>query len=160
MNVYLVQHAEAKPKEVDPRRPLSVGGQRDAESVAAAAARLGVEVGQIRHSGKLRARQTADVLGEALSPANGVVAVKGLGPLDDVEPVANDLALASGPVMLVGHLPFMARLIGEMVAGDPDEVIVAVQKAAIVCLTQAGETWQVLWILTPELARMAASVAT
>jgi phosphohistidine phosphatase len=48
MNVYLVQHAEAMSKEVDPDRPLSERGRRDAEQVAAMAARMGVEVSQIR----------------------------------------------------------------------------------------------------------------
>lgn len=152
MKVYLVQHAEAKPEEVDPDRPLSERGRRDAERVAAMAGRLGIEVSQIRHSGKLRAEQTARALGETLSPAEGVVAIEGLGALDDVEPVANDLDVASAPVMLVGHLPFMERLIGELVVGDPDEAIVDVQNAAITCLSQDGEVWQVSWILTAEMA--------
>lgn len=152
MNIYLVQHAEAKPEEVDPNRPLSERGRQDVEQVAAVAGRLGVEVNQIRHSGKLRAEQTARALAKALSPSEGVAAVDGLGPLDDVEPVANDLDVTSAPVMLVGHLPFMERLIGELVVGDPDEAIVDVQNAAIVCLSQNDEAWQVSWILTPEIA--------
>jgi len=152
MNVYLVQHAEAKAKDVDPDRPLSERGRRDAGRVAAVAGRLGIEVDQIRHSGKLRAEQTARILGEALSPRQGVVAVEGLGPVDDVEPVANDLDTASAPVMLVGHLPFMERLIGELVVGDPDEAIVDVQNAAITCLSENDGAWQVSWILTPEMA--------
>ncbi|MEJ2212438.1 MAG: phosphohistidine phosphatase SixA, partial [Anaerolineae bacterium] len=152
MNAYLVQHAEAKDKEVDPDRPLSERGRREAERVAAVAGRLGLEIGQIRHSGKLRAEQTAQILGEALSPDEGVVAAKGLGALDDVEPVANDLDTASAPVMLVGHLPFMERLIGELVVGDPDEAIVDVQNAAITCLSENDGAWQVSWILTPEMA--------
>jgi phosphohistidine phosphatase len=152
MDVYLVQHAEAKPKQEDPDRPLSERGRRDTERVAAMAARMGLRVGQIRHSGKLRAQQTAHILGEALSPRQGVVAVEGLGPRDDVEPVAKDLGMASEPALLVGHLPFMERLIGELVVGDPDKAIVVVQNAAIVCLSQAGETWHVRWILTPQMA--------
>jgi phosphohistidine phosphatase len=155
MNVYLVQHAEAKSKDVDPERPLSERGWQDAQRVADKAARMGVAVSQVRHSGKPRAQQTADIFGAALSPPGGIVAVKGLRPLDDVEPVANDLDVAVEPVMLVGHLPFMARLVGELVVGDPDETVVAVQKAAIVCLTEVGDSWQVLWILTPEMAATA-----
>lgn len=152
MNVYLVQHAEAKPKDVDPDRSLSERGRRDATAVASLAGRMGLEVRQIRHSGKLRAQQTATILGEALSPAEGVVAVTGLGPLDEVEPVANELDVSAEPVMLVGHLPFMERLIGELVLGDPDEAIVDVQNAAIACLTQNSEAWQVSWILTAQMA--------
>jgi phosphohistidine phosphatase len=109
MKVYLVQHGEAKPKSVDPTRPLTERGRREAQHVAAFAERLGLEVRQIRHSGKTRAEQTAAILGEALSPPDGVAAASGLAPLDDVQSVADALAQEPQPVMLVGHLPFLAR---------------------------------------------------
>jgi hypothetical protein len=51
MKVYLVQHGEAKPKSIDPTRPLTERGHQDAQHVAAFAERLGLEVRQIRHIG-------------------------------------------------------------------------------------------------------------
>jgi len=106
MEVYLVQHGEAQPKSVDPARPLTERGRQDAQRVAAFATspfkraipmarRLGLEVEQIRHSGKTRAEQTAVAFGEALSPPGGVVKVAGLAPKDAVQPVAD--ALDSAP---------------------------------------------------------------
>jgi phosphohistidine phosphatase len=80
------------------------------------AAALGVEVTEIRHSGKTRARQTAEIIGQALSPPQGVKAVSGLSPLDDVGPVAEELDEVSEPLMLVGHLPFLERLAGQLLA--------------------------------------------
>ena len=91
MKIYLVQHGEAESKSVDPARPLTARGRADVERVAAFAARLGVAVHQIRHSGKTRAGQTAECLGRALNPPGGVVAVPGLDPKDDVRPVAEAL---------------------------------------------------------------------
>jgi phosphohistidine phosphatase len=152
MNVYLVQHAEAKSKEQDPDRPLTRRGRRDAEATAAMAAKLGVRVDQIRHSGKARAAQTAEILGKALSPSGGVVATSGLGPLDDVRPVAKDVTAAHGPLMLVGHLPFMERLAGYLLAGDSDRTVVKFSKAGIVSLMSTEEGWHVNWIITPEIA--------
>jgi len=152
MQVYLVQHAEATSKQVDPERPLTERGWEDVRNVAALAAKLGVEVTQIRHSGKLRAEQTATVLGEALAPSQGVAAAEGLGPVDDVEPVARGLDASPQPLMLVGHLPFMERLTGQMTAGDADLPVVTFHNAAIVCLVKEDDRWQVSWILTPEMA--------
>jgi phosphohistidine phosphatase len=152
MEVYLVQHAEAKPKEVDPNRPLSETGRRDTEQVAAVAARLGLQIDEIRHSGKTRAEQTAKILGTALSPRQGVRAVSGLGPVDDVEPVGDELEDISGPVMLVGHLPFMEKLTGYLVSGDSCQAVVGFTNAAIVCLAKDDGAWQVMWILTPDIA--------
>jgi phosphohistidine phosphatase len=154
MEVYLVQHAEAMPKDQDPDRPLTEGGRRDTQAVAQLAGRLGIHVDQIRHSGKTRARQTAEILGAQLSPSGGVVAVPGLGPLDDVKPVADELSVGDQAVMLVGHLPFMERLAGQLLAGDPDQAVVKFHKAGIVSLAHGDGGWQVTWIITPEIARL------
>jgi phosphohistidine phosphatase len=152
MELYLVQHGDATPKSVDPVRPLSERGRREVGQVAATAARMGLAVGQIRHSGKTRAGQTAAILGEALSPAGGVVAVPGLAPLDDVQSVADALAGEPQPVMLVGHLPFVARLAGLLLTGDADNPVVRFRYGGIVCLVRDEDRWQVAWILTPDMA--------
>jgi phosphohistidine phosphatase len=151
MEVYLVQHAEAMPKEKDPKRPITEAGRHATADVAVMAAKLGLDVQQIRHSGKTRAEQTAQILAEVLSPAGGVIAVEGMGPLDDVEPIAAELAEHTGPVMLVGHLPFMERLASFMLTGNAEKPVVKFTKAGIVCLTR-DKHWQVLWIITPEIA--------
>jgi phosphohistidine phosphatase len=154
MKVYLVQHGEAEPKNIDPTRPLTERGRQEVQRVATFADRMGLEVHQIRHSGKTRAEQTADILGEALSPPGGVVAVSGLAPLDDVQPVADGLAREQQPVMLVGHLPFMARLTGLLVTLDSDCSVVQFRNGGIVCLGYEEEkgSWLVVWVLTPEMA--------
>ena len=86
MRVYLVQHGMAKQKSVDPARPLTERGHLDTRQVAAFATRLGLEVHQIRHSGKTRAAQTAMILGEALSPPGGVVIAPPFQPGNGVVP--------------------------------------------------------------------------
>lgn len=152
MKIYLVQHGEAEPESVDPARPLTAQGHQDVQQVAAFAARLGLEVEQIRHSGKTRAEQTAEILGEALSPADGVVTVSGLAPNDNVRPVAEALAREAQPVMLVGHLPFLARLAGLLVTGNLDRSVVQFRNAGIVCLARQEDRWLIAWIVTPEMA--------
>ena len=154
MQVYLMQHAEAKPEEVDPDRSLSEKGRNDIEAVAARASQLQVEVEEIRHSGKLRAQQTADILGDALKPVQGVNKGSGLGPVDDVKPVAKALDSESSSLVLVGHLPFMARIAGLLVAGDIEVPAVKIHNAALVCLEKKDQYWQVSWILTPEMAKV------
>jgi phosphohistidine phosphatase len=154
MKAYLVQHGEAEMKDIDPTRPLTERGCQEVQRVATFAGRMGLEVYQIRHSGKTRAEQTAGILGEALSPPGGVVAVSGLSPLDDVQPVVDALAQEQQPVMLVGHLPFMARLTGLLVTGDPDCSVVQFRNGGVVCLAyeEEKESWLVAWVLTPAMA--------
>ena len=154
MLVYLVQHAQAKSKQVDPDRPLTRQGEKDTQYVAALASKMGVSIEQIRHSGKLRAKQTATILGDSLSPPKGVVSSSGLGPVDDVKPIAKQLDVATNPVMLVGHLPFMEHLTAQLVTGDDELPVVTFHNAAIVCLEKGEERWQLSWILTSEIARL------
>ena len=61
MRLFLVQHGEAKTEQEDPERPLTDRGASDVSRVARAAteARI-VTAERIVHSGKTRARQTAE----------------------------------------------------------------------------------------------------
>ena len=110
MEVYLVQHSEAKPESEDPERPLTDKGRADVESVARYVAGSGVEVSRILHSGRLRAKQTAEILAQHLVPPQGVLEQGGLGPLDDPQEAKRLVEQAGKPLMLVGHLPHLSRL--------------------------------------------------
>jgi phosphohistidine phosphatase len=92
------------------------------------------------------------VLAAALSPPGGVVAVPGLAPKDDVRPVADALARESGPLMLVGHLPFLGRLAALLICGDLAASAVRFRNGGIVTLTRQENQWMVSWVLTPEMA--------
>lgn len=147
--LYLVQHGKAKDKEEDPARPLTTQGRRETERIAELAARLDLGIGEIRHSGKTRAEETAVIFGRALGLMGNVTAVSGLHPTDDVEPVADGLAHTTDPVMLVGHLPFMPHLVGQLVHDDSEKSPVEFRKSGIVCLVREGENWRVDWQLNP-----------
>ncbi|HID64678.1 MAG TPA: phosphohistidine phosphatase SixA [Anaerolineae bacterium] len=151
MELYLVQHGEAKRKTEDPQRPLTGRGRDEVQRVAAFAARTGLKVSQVRHSGKRRAEETASILAEHLSPSEGVLAVPGLDPMDDVRPIAQALQKETAPLMLVGHLPFMDRLAGLLVTSNQDCSVVRFRMGGIVCLEGEGDDWAIRWVLTPEL---------
>ncbi len=151
MELFLVQHGEAKPEAEDPERSLTEHGAATVRQMAAWAAQAGVKVDQIRHSGKKRAEQTALILAERLNPSHGMIAVAGLNPNDDVRPVAEALQDEPGPLMLVGHLPFLSRLAGLLVAGDPGREVVAFRQAGIVCLARHDGQWAIQWVMRPEL---------
>lgn len=152
MHCYLVQHGEAKGEAEDPARPLTPRGREEVGRVARHAAALGLRIAEIRHSDKLRARQTAQILAEHLSPARGVRETAGLAPTDDPAKVRAEVEAAGEPVMLVGHLPHLSRLASSLVVGDPGEEIIRFRMGAIACLARADGGWAVQWILTPELA--------
>ena len=153
MELYLVQHGFATSKDEDPERPLTDHGREEVIRVAATAKAIGVVVTAVYHSGKLRAQQTAEILGAALDPPAPPSQLDGLIPTDDPAVVARTVYGLRGSPMLVGHLPHLSRFASLLIAGDPSREVISFRHAAIVRLTRAGESgWRVRWILTPEFA--------
>lgn len=140
-------------KSEDPERPLTVRGRADVTRMAEFAQQAGVDIFQIRHSGKRRAEETAAILGEQLMPKGGVVTLGGLAPRDDVRPIAELLNRETRSLMFVGHRPFLDRLVGLLVVDDTGRTVVLFQRGGIACLERDPKswTWGVRWLVTPEL---------
>jgi phosphohistidine phosphatase len=53
---------------------------------------------------------------------------------------------------VVGHLPFLSRMVSQLLCGDPERELVAYLPGSVVCLerSKAGQ-WTLLWMLRPEL---------
>ncbi|OHD74449.1 MAG: hypothetical protein A2177_16025 [Spirochaetes bacterium RBG_13_68_11] len=155
MRLYLVQHADAVQASVDPERPLSPGGRNTARSLAEACARYHFEATEVIHSGKARARETAEAIGAACKLE--ARAVPGLDPLDPVPPFAME-CLSLHSTIVVGHLPFLERLVSLLLAGREDPPVLAFQRGGMVCLERRGtpETaaslgaWCLLWTAFPD----------
>ncbi|MBW2438823.1 MAG: phosphohistidine phosphatase SixA [Deltaproteobacteria bacterium] len=153
MALYLVQHGKSLPKDQDPDQGLSEEGKAETEMIAKTAKEKGVTVSQIRHSVKTRARQTAEILAQALAPNQGVQEISGIKPMDNVAEAAANLD-PSENVMLIGHLPFMERMTAFLVTGSIDKPIFKFQNSGIVCLDKDPDTqaWVILWVLLPKIA--------
>lgn len=154
MKLYLVQHGEACSKEEDPGRPLTVQGRSDVERMAQALKQAGVQVERVIHSEKLRAIQTAELLADAIAPDVERESSGMINPNDN--PRAFDWQSESWDrdTLVVGHLPFMARLASHLLIEDEDRPITAFLPGSLVCL-ERGEKghWQLDWMLRPELFR-------
>lgn len=153
MRCYLVRHGEAKSEQEDPAKPLSDRGREEVERVARHAAVSGVEVAEIRHSARLRAQQTAEILAEHLSPRRGIREAEGLAPGDEPERARVELETAEEPLMLVGHLPHLNRLTSALLFGGPERDVIRLEMGAIVCLDKTDAGFRLLWILTPDLVQ-------
>jgi phosphohistidine phosphatase len=152
MKLYLVQHAKAAPKEIDPQRPLTKQGHQDLQKVAAFIKPLHLSVDYLWHSRKKRAVQTADLLAEFIKIKKAQAARDDLGPTDDVTAVSNELVHIEQDVMVVGHLPFLSKLTSLLLTGSESVDTVAFKNSDIVCLNRSEENqWQLNWVVTPEL---------
>ena len=152
MALYLVQHGLSLSKHVDPEKGLSPEGTSAVNRIAEIAQKYQVRVNQIRHSGKKRAQQTADIFADMLAPPKGVQQISGINPLDDVSVIAGTIS-SDDNVMLVGHLPFMERMTSFLITGSIENPVFKFQNSGIVCLDQDTETksWCIKWTLMPTI---------
>jgi len=153
MNVYLVQHAQAKTEQEDPERSLSERGWSDIKKVAAfISQKCDISVKEIFHSGKTRAKQTAEVLAEQLSSSIKISETDGLKPLDEPSIWADRLAKRTEDIILVGHLPHLSKLAALLLCQDADKEVVEFQMGGIVCLgTEKSGSWSIRWMVTPNI---------
>jgi phosphohistidine phosphatase len=153
MALYLVQHGQSLPKDIDPDQGLSAEGVAETKRIADVAANYGVNVSDIKHSVKTRAHKTAEIFASALDPPKGIAEVGGLKPLDDVSTFAAAIDPAEN-TMLVGHLPFMERMTAYLVTGIADKPIFKFQNSGIVCLNKESDSdsWVIVWTLMPKIA--------
>lgn len=147
--LYLVRHGKAEAGHDDDLRRLTEGGRKTVRRVAGRLADAGVRPDRIEHSGLVRARETAEILAGALGSTPEAVA--GLRPEADVAPIARRLlGSPARRIMLVGHLPFMARLTCYLLTGDADSDLIHLRTGAVVCLSHEG-AWLLEWLLSPDL---------
>src|SRR5207302_6276576 len=135
VRLYLVQHGQAKAEDEHPERPLTDQGASDVDRVARlAVGQLGVRPARVLHSGKTRSRQTAEAWGRLLD--TDVEQSEGLAPNDDPTTWLTRLTTEADDLMLVGHLPHLARLVGALVTGTPERAIVGFRQGELVGLAR------------------------
>ncbi len=150
MAIYLAQHGAATAGETDAERVLTDEGREHVRRIAATAAAYSVRIARVRHSGKARALQTAEIFAEALGVTD-VAGLGGMGPADDVAAFAARLSGADEGTLFVGHLPFMERLAGLLVAGSAEIPVFLFQNGGIVCIDrrEGAQLRSVKWALMP-----------
>ena len=110
MKIYCVRHGEAESADSHPDRPLTEQGRQEVERLAGYLQQRGIAVGQVMHSTQRRASQTAEIFAQALSaPVTQCPSI--LEEDASVEDLMAQIPSWTDDTMLVGHLPFMPKLV-------------------------------------------------
>lgn len=151
MKLYLTQHGEAEPKEINPSRPLSQKGVEEIEEMANFLNQTNVRVNKVVHSGKLRARQTAELLSLKIASESILEISDIINPNNDPEQWLNQIH-NNDDILLVGHLPFMAKLVSSLLKHE--KPVVNYQPGSMVCLeSNIDGGWGINWMIRPELLK-------
>jgi len=152
MAIYLVQHGKSLPKDKDPEQGLSEEGIAEVKRIAEVAKGYNIPVKSVVCSMKKRARQTAEIFASLLNTGTEVREIEGIKPLDDVAGFAETIVNENNR-MVVGHLPFMQRLISFLISGSVEPAVFKVQNGGIVCMDKDPDTdqWIIQWAIMPNI---------
>ncbi len=156
MALFLVQHGKNLSKDIDPGKGLSEDGISEVKRIANVAKVYGIQADKIYHSGKARARQTAQIFASTINFQGEIQEITGMKALDDVvefsSMIENEIESKKN-IMLVGHLPFMEKLSAYLVTGSEDKPIFKFQNGGIVCLDKDPDrqSWIIKWTLMPNI---------
>jgi phosphohistidine phosphatase len=149
MRLYLVQHGQAKAEDEDPERSLTTDGADEVSRVARRAVeRLGVRPRRVVHSGKTRARQTAEIWGRLLEV--DAEQSDALAPNDDAAAWVRRITEENEDLMVVGHLPHLARLATMLLTGSANHPLIQFQQGGLVALERSDAGWMVGVVLPPQ----------
>lgn len=153
MKIYCVRHGEAEESDVDSQRPLTENGVTDIENVARFMGEAGLHIDHMLHSPKVRAVQTAEIFAKYLQADQVNECDTLLDEHNDVSPIVDMIPAWHGDTMLVGHLPYMYKLISALVLEQADFYpIVNYPPGTVICLDRYNtERWIISWLLSPQL---------
>jgi len=165
MNLYLLRHGIAVEPgmaayELDSERPLTARGKNRLRIAARAMEELGLSFDLILSSPFLRAKQTAEIIAKDLKLR------KKLAFSDDLTPAGNPRLLIQQlnqfrpepeSVLLVGHEPYLGKLLALLAAGNTS-LEIDFKKGGL-CKLEAefllyGRCAKLVWLLTPRQMEM------
>jgi phosphohistidine phosphatase len=151
--LWLLRHGEAEPHDSAPdaERRLTPRGEQQSRTAGRALAALGLEFQMVFTSPKVRARDTARLVCEALAfePVEHEALAEGFDASDALE-----LLAAAGEdkrTLLVGHEPDFSQVVHDLTGGR-----IALKKGGVAGLALDGRNGQLVALLRPrELDRIA-----
>lgn len=154
MKLYVARHGDYFMDTTQQLDVLTENGINEMTVLANFLNPLNLQVSNILHSEKFRAQQSAEILAKGFHCEQAIQLQAGLNPNDDAKAFANEIAHWDVDVLIVSHLPFVGRLISELVTHNENNTMIDFKPGTLVCLEQLEHTrWIINWVLTPDFFR-------
>ena len=150
MKIYLVRHGKAFNKSDNPERSLTEEGKGEVVKVASVIKKSKIKLNTIFHSGKARAKETAELIAQFIPPQEGIYQSQDLEPMVEPSIWVDRIRNLKKDIMLVGHLPHLGRLVSLLLTNDEKEII-NFAPVTIVCLSKEDENFSVDWVISPDI---------
>jgi phosphohistidine phosphatase len=159
--LYLLRHGIA----VDPgssgmpddARPLTEKGIKRMHQIALGLIALDLQLDAIVTSPLVRARETAEIVADALGLSDRLESSNVLATGSDPATIERWLrSRAESRLMLVGHNPTLSELVSLLVAGSRRSPICELKKGGLAALARAqgsSDLYELCWLAPPRLLR-------
>jgi len=159
MNIYIIRHAIAVDEGApgyadDSQRPLTDKGRKKMRQIAKGLRALSVEFDLILSSPYVRARETAEILGDIFKMKKKIVFSDNLIPLGNPELLITEVKEKHSvdSIALVGHEPHLSTLVG-LLSAENAKIDVTLKKGGV-CYLSADDLYHehratLEWLLTP-----------
>jgi phosphohistidine phosphatase len=156
--LHILRHADAGDSGAwtgdDAERPLSKQGRKQARRLGRHLADLGQKVDAIRTSPRVRAADTARLVGKALGVRPSVDERLGGGfDFDDLRSLAGSMGAEVTDLMLVGHDPDLSDLVSQLVGAHVGLVKGSLATIELEGRDPAPGRGTLRWLLPPEAIR-------
>jgi phosphohistidine phosphatase len=168
MNLYLLRHGIAAAQddpgiESDGERPLTSKGMKRMRKAARGLRRLDIPFSAVLTSPLLRARQTADIVAQALGLESHLEEISGLAPESSVDHLIFGLTRFQDRehLLLVGHEPLLSNTAAFLLTGKNGADLELALKKGGLCRIEIdglppGTPGTLQWFLTPKQLRLLA----
>jgi len=151
MKLYLVRHGEAAESDDGGEPTLSEWGKFEVEKTGFEISHRPDHPDIIFHSGKLRAKQTAEIIRAKIDAIVPIEKMEGLKPNDSVAEIAGWAGEIKNDIMLIGHLPFMDKLAALLLKDSKEKHSISFGTACVACLERNdSDDWNLLWYFKPQ----------
>lgn len=159
MEIYLMQHGPALPKERDPEEGLSPEGEASIHASGQALKKMGIDFDVILSSPKKRSKQTAAIVAEEVGfPSERIVEsekIKAMTPADETIKLISEFA-DKERIMIAGHLPSVAE-VASFLLTDGSKASVQFEMGGC-CRIDVDElpthSGRLRWYLTPDQLKL------
>ncbi len=126
MNIYLVRHGEAEnisPGKSDSARELTPDGVKTVHNAANGWMKLFEKLDYIVSSPLLRAKQTAQIIGEVYGISNNIIIDPVVISGDAEELLRFAVSLKANDICFCGHEPDFSRYVSELISGGQARIV-------------------------------------
>ena len=162
MEIYLMQHGSALPKEQDPEEGLSPDGKARIHASGKALKKMGITFDVILSSPKKRSKQTASIVAEELGfPPDKIIETEKVKAMTHPEETIKTLAeyVGNRRILIAGHLPSVAE-VASFLLTEGSKTTIEFERGGCCRIdvedlpTHSGH---LRWYLTPEQLELLAS---